>query len=110
MRLPRRGRARWPRAGRLQRSWRWVGEHVKTLQSDRERLQKALQLGEDLERAQRRVLGVTAPDEATVLEQAVSWQDVRRPGGGDPRLVGATAGAADHLLVRLVWAVPQRHR
>ena len=38
------------------------GQHVKTLQTDRQRLQAAVQLGADLERAQRRALGVTAPD------------------------------------------------
>jgi ATP-dependent helicase/nuclease subunit A len=49
------------------------GRHVKTLQTDRRRLQDALQLGEDLERAQRRVLGVTAPDEAALIADAVTW-------------------------------------
>ncbi len=49
------------------------GRHVKTLQSDRLRLNAALELGEDLERAQRRVLGVTAPDEASLIEGAVQW-------------------------------------
>jgi ATP-dependent helicase/nuclease subunit A len=49
------------------------GRHVKTLQTDRKRLQDALQLGDDLERAQRRVLGVTAPDEATLIADAVAW-------------------------------------
>lgn len=49
------------------------GRHVKTLQTDRARLQDALALGEDLERAQRRVLGVTAPDEATLIADAVTW-------------------------------------
>ncbi|HEY0185833.1 MAG TPA: double-strand break repair helicase AddA [Rhodopila sp.] len=49
------------------------GGHVKTLQSDRPRLRAALQLGDELERAQRRVLGVTAPDEATLITEAVRW-------------------------------------
>jgi ATP-dependent helicase/nuclease subunit A len=49
------------------------GGHVKTLQSDRRRLQAALDLGDDLERAQRRVLGVTALDEATLIAGAVQW-------------------------------------
>ncbi|HBK07207.1 MAG TPA: double-strand break repair helicase AddA [Acetobacteraceae bacterium] len=49
------------------------GKHVKALQRDRKQLAAALQLGEDLERAQRRVLGVTAPDEATLLTRSVSW-------------------------------------
>nr|WP_294517065.1 double-strand break repair helicase AddA [uncultured Rhodopila sp.] len=49
------------------------GRHVRTLQTDRRRLAAALQLGDDLERAQRRVLGVTAADEATLIADAVSW-------------------------------------
>ena len=49
------------------------GGHVKTLQSDRRRLQAALELGEELERAQRRVLGVTAPDEESLIAGAVRW-------------------------------------
>ena len=49
------------------------GGHVKTLQSDRRRLQKALELGDDLERAQRRVLGVTATNEEALIGDAVQW-------------------------------------
>jgi ATP-dependent helicase/nuclease subunit A len=49
------------------------GGHVKTLQSDRRRLRSALQLGDELERAQRRVLGVTAPDEDSLMCGAVHW-------------------------------------
>ena len=49
------------------------GGHVKALQSDRARLNAALQLGIDLERAQRRVLGVTAADEDTLIAEAVEW-------------------------------------
>jgi ATP-dependent helicase/nuclease subunit A len=49
------------------------GGHVKTLQSDRGRLQAALQLGEELERAQRRVLGVTAQSEEALIANAVQW-------------------------------------
>ncbi|MEA2741201.1 MAG: ATP-dependent helicase/nuclease subunit, partial [Acetobacteraceae bacterium] len=49
------------------------GGHVKTLQSDRQRLHAALDLGDELERAQRRVLGVTAPDEPTLIAGAVRW-------------------------------------
>lgn len=49
------------------------GQHVRTLQTDRKRLHDALRLGDDLERAQRRVLGVTAPDERSLLEQAAGW-------------------------------------
>ena len=49
------------------------GGHVKTLQSDRPRLEAALALGDDLQRAQRRVLGVSAPDEDSLLAEAVNW-------------------------------------
>jgi ATP-dependent helicase/nuclease subunit A len=49
------------------------GAHVKTLQADRRRLQAALALGDDLERAQRRVLGVTATDEGALLAESVQW-------------------------------------
>ena len=49
------------------------GGHVKALQSDRARLQAALDLGPELERAQRRVLGVTATDEDSLLGDAVQW-------------------------------------
>jgi ATP-dependent helicase/nuclease subunit A len=51
------------------------GQHVKTLQADRERLAEALRLGEELEAAQRRVLGVTARDDAAVIAGAVEWRD-----------------------------------
>ncbi len=50
------------------------GELVQSIQIDRMRLAAALRLGEDLERAQRRVLGVTAADDAACLEIAVKWQ------------------------------------
>jgi ATP-dependent helicase/nuclease subunit A len=49
------------------------GNHVKTLQTDRRRLQDALALGPELERAQRRVLGVTAPDEDSLIADAAEW-------------------------------------
>jgi ATP-dependent helicase/nuclease subunit A len=49
------------------------GGHVKTLQTDRSQLHDALLLGEELERAQRRVLGVMAPDEASLIAGAVRW-------------------------------------
>ncbi len=49
------------------------GDQVKTLQADRERLDRALTLGDDLIAAQRRVLGVTTDDEAAVVAQAVQW-------------------------------------
>ncbi|HVY13809.1 MAG TPA: double-strand break repair helicase AddA [Rhodopila sp.] len=50
------------------------GELVQSIQADRTRLAAALRLGDDLERAQRRVLGVTATDDAACLESAVHWQ------------------------------------
>jgi ATP-dependent helicase/nuclease subunit A len=49
------------------------GQHVETLQIDRQRLQAAMQLGADLERAQRRALGVTALTEHVLLADAVTW-------------------------------------
>jgi ATP-dependent helicase/nuclease subunit A len=49
------------------------GGHVKTLQSDRRRLHNALELGDELERAQRRVLGVTVTDEDALIADAVDW-------------------------------------
>jgi ATP-dependent helicase/nuclease subunit A len=49
------------------------GRNVRTLQTDRRRLEAALQLGDDLERAQRRVLGVTAQDDAALIAGAVTW-------------------------------------
>jgi ATP-dependent helicase/nuclease subunit A len=49
------------------------GGLVRDLQSDRERLARTLQLGTDLERAQRRVLGVSAESEEAVMEKAVTW-------------------------------------
>ena len=49
------------------------GGHVKKLRSDQGRLHAALQLGTELEPAQRRVLGVTAPDDDTLLAGAVQW-------------------------------------
>jgi ATP-dependent helicase/nuclease subunit A len=81
------------------------GGHVKTLQSDRARLTAALELGADLERAQRRVLGVTAPDEATVIAQAVEWQgeaalrDAARivAASGSAAIAGRAAAVLDWL-------------
>src|SRR6195952_803741 len=49
------------------------GGHVKTLQSDRRRLQAVLELGAELERAQRRVLGVTADSEEALIADAIQW-------------------------------------
>jgi ATP-dependent helicase/nuclease subunit A len=51
------------------------GGLVKTLQTDRARLLAVLQLGDELEAAQRRVLGVTAADEVTLIAGAVEWRD-----------------------------------
>ncbi len=50
------------------------GELVQSIQTNRRRLATALRLGDDLERAQRRVLGVTASSDAECLEIAVNWQ------------------------------------
>jgi ATP-dependent helicase/nuclease subunit A len=49
------------------------GRHVRTLQADRLRLQEALLLADDLERAQCRVLGVTATSEEALIAEAVTW-------------------------------------
>src|SRR3954452_9594757 len=49
------------------------GGLVRRLGADAERLATALRLGPDLERAQRRVLGVTAASEVELLEDAVVW-------------------------------------
>jgi len=50
------------------------GELVQSIQGDRDRLATALRLGEDLERAQRRVLGVTADNEEDLIAASVTWQ------------------------------------
>ncbi len=81
------------------------GGHVKTLQSDRRRLQAALDLGGDLERAQQRVLGVTAPDENALIGDAVRWlgetalrDAAREVFANSPRTVGErAAGILDWL-------------
>ena len=49
------------------------GKLVKGLQTERVRLDRALRLGPDLERAQLRVLGVAVADEDVLMEQAVAW-------------------------------------
>jgi ATP-dependent helicase/nuclease subunit A len=54
------------------------GHHVTALQADRRRLQDALDLGPDLFAAQRRALGITAPDDAALLTNAVNWQEEPR--------------------------------
>ena len=53
------------------------GQHVATLQADLPRLRGALDLGEALEAAQRRALGVTAASEAEIIALAVNWQSER---------------------------------
>ncbi|WP_158927134.1 double-strand break repair helicase AddA [Acidisphaera sp. S103] len=84
------------------------GGHVKTLQSDRPRLQAALQLGEELERAQQRVLGVTAPDDATLIAGAVEWlgesalRDAARI-----VLASGSKGVADRAAAILDWLSQQ---
>jgi ATP-dependent helicase/nuclease subunit A len=50
------------------------GRHVAALQADLPRLQGALDLGEELEAAQLRALGVTAASEAEIIAHAVNWQ------------------------------------
>jgi ATP-dependent helicase/nuclease subunit A len=76
------------------------GNLVKALQSDRRRLQEALALGPDLERAQRRVLGVTATDTDSLMEGAVQWPGesalrdaARKVLGNSPATVKARAAA-----------------
>jgi ATP-dependent helicase/nuclease subunit A len=76
------------------------GGHVKTLQSDRRRLQATLDLGNDLEHAQRRVLGVTATDEDALFADAVQWlgeaalrDAAREVFANSPRTVGERAAA-----------------
>ena len=81
------------------------GGHVKTLQSDRPRLHAALQLGEDLQRAQRRVLGVAAPDEDALMAEAVRWlgeaalRDAAREvfANSSPKAAERAAGLLDWL-------------
>ena len=76
------------------------GGQVKALQSDRLRLQAALELGGELERAQRRVLGVTAADENSLIADAVCWlgeaalrDAAREVLANSPRTVGERAAA-----------------
>jgi ATP-dependent helicase/nuclease subunit A len=76
------------------------GGHVKTLQSDRRRLRAALDLGDDLERAQQRVLGVTATNEEALIGHAVQWlgetalrDAAREVFANSPRTVGERAAA-----------------
>jgi ATP-dependent helicase/nuclease subunit A len=54
------------------------GRHVVALQADRQRLDKALALGDRLPGAQRRALGVTAATDAGIMAHAVHWQDEPR--------------------------------
>jgi ATP-dependent helicase/nuclease subunit A len=53
------------------------GWHVATLQANLPRLHDALDLGEQLEAAQRRALGVTAASEAEIIADGVNWQSER---------------------------------
>ena len=62
------------------------GGHVAALQTDRERLRHARELGSGLAAAQLRVLGITADTEAAIIAGAVTWP-------GEPRL----RRAADHV-------------
>lgn len=80
------------------------GGHVKTLQTDRDRLREALALGEELARAQRRALGVTAHDENTLLSDAVVW--LGEGGLHDAALQVANAGSpkvAEKAYAILDW-------
>ena len=87
------------------------GGHVKTLQRDREQLGKALQLGEELERAQRRVLGVTAPDEETLIAGAVQWlgESALRDAARTVQASGPKS-VADRAAAILDWLSQQPHR
>ena len=53
------------------------GQHVATLESDRDRLARALALGPDLQAAQRRALGVTAAGESEIIAEAMHWSSER---------------------------------
>jgi ATP-dependent helicase/nuclease subunit A len=53
------------------------GRHVAALQVDRDRLHAALSLGDTLEAAQRRALGITASSEQEIIANAVNWQEER---------------------------------
>ena len=88
------------------------GLHVKTLQTDRERLQAALQLGEDLERAQRRVLGVTAPTEAALLADAVTWLGEAALRDAARIVLTAGKGVGERAAAILDWLAqePDRRR
>jgi ATP-dependent helicase/nuclease subunit A len=88
------------------------GKHVKTLQNDRRQLANALRLGDELERAQRRVLGVTAADEGALLDHAVTWlgEAALRDAA---RIVyaGAPPKAAANAAAMLDWlSQPQQRR
>jgi ATP-dependent helicase/nuclease subunit A len=87
------------------------GGHVKTLQRDREQFGKALQLGEELERAQRRVLGVTAQDDESLIADAVQWlgesalRDAART-----VLTGGSKAVAERARAILDWLSQESHR
>ncbi len=49
------------------------GDYVKTLKTNADRFQAAVRLGEDLERAMCRALGVAAESDADIMTAAVAW-------------------------------------
>ena len=53
------------------------GHHVATLQTNLPRLRHALDMGDSLEAAQRRALGVTAATESDIIANAINWQSER---------------------------------
>jgi ATP-dependent helicase/nuclease subunit A len=80
------------------------GKLVKTLRSKNKWLADALDLGENLEPAQRRVLGVTAPDEDTLLDQAVTWLgEAALRDAARAVLTGAPPKAAANAAAILDW-------
>jgi ATP-dependent helicase/nuclease subunit A len=87
------------------------GGHVKTLQSDRQRLQGALLLGDELERAQRRVLGVTEPDEDTLVAHAVRWLgETALRDAARIVLASGSKTAADRAAAMLDWLSQEPER
>ena len=65
------------------------GKLVTALQSERDRLQQARMLGDELIVAQRRALGVTAASEGEIIEDAVRW-------AGEATLRAAAADVQQH--------------
>jgi ATP-dependent helicase/nuclease subunit A len=78
------------------------GRHVAKLQGSLPRLQEALALGDGLEDAQRRALGVTAATEEEIIALAVNWQEEPklRHAAQIAQQLGATkcAGRAERIL------------